>query len=123
MTEPSIAELVRRLDESTKHQNQRLDEVARSVERLINTLEQSYVRRDVYVERMSAIEQRMTAQSEAHRREAQELAADLGEVRTVLKEGQNRWKQLAFTVGATVVAAVFVALIVAAGVMPGGGAR
>ena len=123
MTEPSIAELVRRLDESTKHQNQRLDEVARSVERLINTLEQSYVRRDVYVERLTAIEQRMTAQSEAHRREAQELAADLAEVRAGLKEGQNRWKQLAFTVGATVVAAVFVALIVAAGVMPGGGAR
>lgn len=81
MTEPSTAELLRRLED-----------VVKSVERLSTTMEASYVRRDVYEARHEALRSRVDS-------EIKDIEDDVAAQRAKLEKGEDRWKQAMFTFG------------------------
>lgn len=84
VTEPSNAEIARRLDETT-----------RAVERLAATLEAKYVRREVYEAKHEAL------RSE-YRASVKDVADDVAEIKRVRDEDANRWKQFMFALGCSI---------------------
>lgn len=76
MTDPTIAELVRRLDD-----------VTRSVERVASTLEASYVRREVYDAKHEALKSRTD-------RDVNELRADIKRIEEERKADQAFRRQV-----------------------------
>lgn len=84
MTEPTNAELVRRIDD-----------LVRTVERLTGTLEASYVRKEVFEARHEAQGQRVDAS-------VREVADDVNEIKRLREADSNRWKQAMFAIGAQV---------------------
>ena len=72
MADPTPAEIMLRLD----HITAQLAQVVGSVDRLTTRMEQSYVRKDVYEARHSALRADMTARSTEIERDVEELKSD-----------------------------------------------
>lgn len=83
----------------------RLDDVARSVERLVATLEQSYVRRDVYDARHDALKREVNGQ-------VRELSADIAEIKEARKADQAFKRQMLASM-AVVIVGVIINLVMA----------
>ena len=81
MNEPTMAEMLRRLED-----------VMKSVERLTRTLETSYVRKEVY-----------KANHESLRREnasaIKDVADDVADAKRLREKEADRWKQAMFAIG------------------------
>ena len=90
MTDPSAAELVRRIED-----------VVRSVERLHSTLEASYVRKEVYEAKHEGLRREMSAS-------IKDVADDVAEARRIREKESDRWKQAMFAIGIQIVALLIV---------------
>jgi len=81
VTEPTNAEIARRLDEAVK-----------AVERLTSTLETSYVRKEVYEAKHEALRNSMLMQ-------IKDVSDDVVELKGQRQKDADRWKQFAFALG------------------------
>jgi hypothetical protein len=89
-TDPTNAELVRRLEE-----------VVRSVERLASTMEASYVRKEVYEAKHEALRREQAAA-------IREVADDVVDIKRIREKDGDRWKQAMFAIGVQVVVLLIV---------------
>lgn len=87
MTDPTVSEIVRRLDE-----------VTRSVERVASTLEASYVRREVYEARHEALKQAGAREDQALKsyfeQEIRDIRGDVTRIEDARKSDQQFRRQI-----------------------------
>lgn len=100
MTEPSVGEILRRLEE-----------VSRSLESLAQKMEANYVRRDTHDSSIRLLEQRLTSSESAMQARMEGMQRDIGEQESRTQEAEKRWKQAIFTVGTGLALALILALI------------
>lgn len=100
MTEPSIGEILRRLEE-----------VSRSLEALAQKMEASYVRRDTHDSSIRLLEQRLTSSESAMHARMEGMQRDIGEQEQRTQEAEKRWKQALFTGGTSLAVALIIALV------------
>ena len=110
MTEPTIAELVRRLDEIATQQREMLREMREDRALMAAT----YVRQDVYDSRHTHLRAEMTAA-------IKDVADDVADDRRRQEKSDDRWKQLAFTVGGSLLLMLVTAAFAISNFMARGG--
>ena len=103
MTEPSSAEILRRLEE-----------VVRSVERLASTMEANYVRREVYEAKHEHLRTSLQA-------DVKDVRDDVEDIKRLREKDGDRWKQLAFTVGGSLLLMLVTAAFAISNFMARGG--
>lgn len=103
MSDPTLAEVVRRLED-----------VARSVERVAATMEASYVRKEVYEAKHESLRSEM-------RSAVKDVADDVSDIKRVREKDSDRWKQAMFTTGVNLLMLLIIAAISVSNFMARGG--
>ncbi len=93
MTDPTTAELVRRIED-----------LVRMVDRLATTLEASYVRKEVYEAKHQALRNEQRAS-------VKEVADDVADIKRIRERDSDRWKQAMFAIGVQIVMLLIVGAV------------
>lgn len=110
MNEPSIAELVRRLDEIATQQREMLREMREDRALMAAT----YVRQDVYESRHTHLRAEIKS-------DVKDVRDDVDEDRRKAEKNDDRWKQMAFTVGGSLLLMLITAAFAISNFMARGG--
>ena len=100
MADPTPAEIMLRLD----HITQQLSQVVGSVDRLTTRMEESYVRKDVYEAKHTALRADLTARD-------QEMERDIAELRNDRKDDDKHRRQTWTAIGLTVLGVIITFLV------------